>query len=50
MRDGSTRKTIYSGIGENGAETAAMTFQDNLSNTPVGDDNASSINIELASA
>jgi hypothetical protein len=46
MRDSSTVKTIYTDKGENGASFHATVYQGNLANTPVGDDNASSISIE----
>ncbi len=45
MLDSSTTKTIYAGIGGNGAQFQATVYRDNLANTPVGNDNASSISI-----
>lgn len=45
MLDSSTVKTIYAGIGGNGASFHASVYQANLADTPVGNDNASSISI-----
>jgi hypothetical protein len=45
MLDSSTTKTIYAGIGGNGASFSAIVYQNNLANTAVGNDNASSISI-----
>ena len=46
MQGASTLKTIWSGIGENGTSYANTIGEGDLSNTPVGDENASSISIE----
>jgi hypothetical protein len=46
MRDSSTIKTIYAGIGGNGTSSHATVYHGNLANTPIGNDNASSIGIE----
>jgi hypothetical protein len=46
MLDSSTVKTIYAGIGGNDASFHGTVYQGNFANTPVGNDNASSISIE----
>jgi hypothetical protein len=46
MLGSSTVKTIYAGIGGNGALVNGTVNHTNLANTPVGNDNASSISIE----